>query len=1093
LARQLHSILIAVSASLQRLLVALCLGLLPTGAVSYAAQFPSTPEQAVRCTNAIKATITANYKALTANSYLKLREFLKAQPGPEERLKYVTFLKPVDFALNISYFGFSRDQLMKALEQLASRHGPGFSEHVGKFRSAIKLDQAELERLALIAEGKHRVIRNPNEEDLDHISQYGPLSLNVLKEIFNRVAKEHLPNALAKVSKLNLPVDLERTWVREAIGESVSQTVSNEIEMIKNRFSFTANNSTAAAKNHSRNLYTSGESIVPLLIKHDFAVLEIHNTLKLEVKLLGDRSLEAMEQAKLSQLQIDEILEVASNQPGVSAQLLIRHSKTNALRTESVGVRLRLARNYFRNNPDKVGTELKYFELGPVAPRLKFIKRWIYPSYASGDSFPEFDVRLRGGRLTPNEQTIVADVFAHSPVEASFGLARTLGWPEQISTDALDADPERLASFLGRHFRFLNFEQLTIISELVEKTFQDLPLNPLALNALSWSLWGLGLKRGIDTTPEALNLSKLVEIVTGLPNNALVWSFEEFQARLGSRLTRTGFHRIFYEQFQLLRSLLRFQGLLDRVASVPPVFSNVNVGNLYDDSDSLQNLRLLFERSYEAQIAYIKNSSEGGVAIDPLIDFRTSQFSPNEVKIASKRAEDRAIELVRGFLIPSDYLMASLIARGIEQKWPNLNPLFVYFSRLLFGRGLAQYRRAIWNGELTAESLILTAFIGEGLDRFKDFKFMGVGHSDLDTEKAKKQLEGLSQAQLAVWSTTLGYVFESGEFRQEFTSEQKQSLRTYVSKRGSDGQEDLIKALREFRGHPKAFNEAQEIRFKSRENYRSSLLSALDVAIDVLPADELPKFWKRVMDGLRFAGGEAVTLNQLEQGLIEVTNMNSLRTPEFAVIATRSGEFKDLLTIGNCGVRTCQDFELGSHFESLAGYIADANVQSVLVHGVELRTDKHLNTNDRLQLIEALKNRLPISAVKDLKTGRFTIGWALTNGKVESVTTKVALQIRSRGILKLGLDEKNKNVLVLEPLYSDDQKHSLESGVYAAGIATAKEMNLRLWTPETAKDVIKIIGSRNPLGVYSDIAEMPGIQIGDYWVVPASDRFRSKD
>lgn len=230
--------------------------------------------------------------------------------------------------------------------------------------------------------------------------------------------------------------------------------------------------------------------------------------------------------------------------------------------------------------------------------------------------------------------------------------------------------------------------------------------------------------------------------------------------------------------------------------------------------------------------------------------------------------------------------------------------------------------------------------------------------------------------------------------------------------------------------------------------------------------------------GLAAADPQAVKLglSQAERALRDLEQ----KTAGEILLTVLNGDPKFLITIGDA-VKTssCQSYSTGGRIDALLGYVMDANVQAVVSYS--LSQQQFENAGDFHCVVKArLEKRLgKVEFDGNKKIATFTIRGAAAGEKSVKVVSLPLENAYQRQMIKLGRNTRTQQPgLRLEALYEQQHLHSDRMQAMHEEILEdlVREMGI-----EENESPIAVSGSRNPGGVYSDLAQT---QTNEPYVIP---------
>jgi hypothetical protein len=465
-------------------------------------------------------------------------------------------------------------------------------------------------------------------------------------------------------------------------------------------------------------------------------------------------------------------------------------------------------------------------------------------------------------------------------------------------------------------------------------------------------------------------------------------------------------------------------------------------------------------------------------------------FTDAELKALSQRLDTKIAQAAQTVFQTPELNFNNENLAALQKKWGDIS--FIY-------RLLGRFKeKAEWNSEIPALGRYLKAVLD---GKFVEHKFDGLGGEEA---QAAKQLAILKtpEAQKAWREERSGVRIAADDkfFDQKKATEVSirnnienmfvvHATETLLSRTPNVPYEKTSGALKGILIGPKDFMEAWSNWKNSAENsvYKDEAsLRLLHAAGEILKSQETSLDQKiQVINRLNALSNknEIDLSNQLKDDIKSI--VSAQKTVQSQNAGTRisvtliTTDPKAMILVGDLVDQTsCQKIS-GDHCETLLGYVKDANVKIIL--SKSLVESNFQNPGQWNRVLDFLANGGALKAKWNPEDSSLTLSDAKTGGeKSFEVRTKPFEFFDRRHILKLG-ETKDSSVpgLIRERPYNQGTAQQPALELQALEMAT-----------QLAADIggvygqrVKIVGTRNPLGVYSDQARVEsgvGIRKGDY-------------
>ncbi len=206
-----------------------------------------------------------------------------------------------------------------------------------------------------------------------------------------------------------------------------------------------------------------------------------------------------------------------------------------------------------------------------------------------------------------------------------------------------------------------------------------------------------------------------------------------------------------------------------------------------------------------------------------------------------------------------------------------------------------------------------------------------------------------------------------------------------------------------------------------------------------------------------------------------------IETPKPILFITHStSNLKQLIEIGSCVKKTCQHYETGTHFEGILGHSLDANTQGILTYAIDLDS---MDSQDLKSFQAAYKNLSQIEANFNLASQQWKIEWKDDEGISHSFSSREKLSPSGFSFARIGRTTSTGEPRFIREArpWPTNYPEIVYGEIWKLSEQWAAKMGVKL--REKHDSPVLVVGSRNPLGAYSDL--MGGMQRGDF-VIPSN-------
>jgi hypothetical protein len=460
-------------------------------------------------------------------------------------------------------------------------------------------------------------------------------------------------------------------------------------------------------------------------------------------------------------------------------------------------------------------------------------------------------------------------------------------------------------------------------------------------------------------------------------------------------------------------------------------------------------------------------------------------FTEAELKALSQRLDTKVAQAAQKVFKTPELNFNKENLEALQKKWGDINSIYRLLGRFK--------ENPSWNSEIPALGRYLKAVLD---GKFVEHKFDGLGGEEA---KAAKQLAILKtpEAQKAWREERSGVRIAADDkfFDQKKATDEaiKNNIENMFvvhagealgSKKPNVPYEKTAGALKNILTGPDDFMTAWSTWKNSAENavYKDEAsLRLVHAATDILKSQEVSLDQKiQVINKLSALGNknEIELPEQLKDDIKSI--VTAQRSSQSQNKGTRisvtliTADPKAMILVGDLvNTGSCQKIS-GCHAETLLGYVKDANVKIILSKSLiesDFKTPAEWN-----RVLSFMANGGALQARWNPLDSSLTLSDAKAGGeKSFEVRTKPFEFFDRRHVLKLGeAVGRTKPGLVRERPYNQptEQQRALESQALEMTTRLASDLAGVYGQPMT------IVGSRNPLGVYSDAAG--GVKNGEY-------------
>ncbi|MBI4404876.1 MAG: hypothetical protein HY537_11980, partial [Deltaproteobacteria bacterium] len=473
------------------------------------------------------------------------------------------------------------------------------------------------------------------------------------------------------------------------------------------------------------------------------------------------------------------------------------------------------------------------------------------------------------------------------------------------------------------------------------------------------------------------------------------------------------------------------------------------------------------------------NNDRSWLQLTSELNLRARGITPENLPILSRELERRIVNVMKELFKGENLELKYEDLAVLESSWGDLGPIKTLVARF--------HGRPDGKDEIPVVARI---FSTASKATFEQYKFEGhPEHSD-DQEKAKAQLAVLkTEEQKHEWRkirTRLG-VYVPGETRGISQAQQLDGARRVVRNELLTNLEggkanvpptrvqEIIRAGLAREDHLSALNRLLETTYADSNpaDAKREIVTAIGERILTADFKEAEQLAKR----LRVWSDALVLPQQTQHDIIALVEplKNGNRGAEASkmlVFTTTFHHPKMLLMVGDLvGTHTCQSFSTGGIIQTLPGYVIDANIQGVASFSLNQKDFSSRNDFDRV--VSAREKGVPIEIAFDAgkRIVRFKFSIDATSYDVTSQPLGFAYL---RHMVKLGETDAGTPGVTFEPAKTQpspaqsmmDQQAAEIKGEIAGAIGGVADQKM------------KVVGSRNPHGVYSD--RSGGVIKGNY-------------
>lgn len=479
-------------------------------------------------------------------------------------------------------------------------------------------------------------------------------------------------------------------------------------------------------------------------------------------------------------------------------------------------------------------------------------------------------------------------------------------------------------------------------------------------------------------------------------------------------------------------------------------------------------------------LLHLSGNNDGGWAhVREVVRLGERRVTPENIRAINQELEQLVVDGIQQAFRGTDVELTYDQLMQLKEKWGSIEPVLTLIARY--------QGNPAWKAEIPILGKIFEKTLrGE----FEIYKFQG-DSDDHDRQQAAKQLAVLkTPAQVAAWKKSRqrvelvasGAAAISADSR--LTAAKKvvtdnlipnanlgtvsllvtehSAISEALKKHGNPT--DILRALRE---GPLKGVEGTAVRDKVLSSVGRMISETNDPAEAKWYAQAL-RLWAKDLD----VGQQTRTDVQDIYDKLNPPPERGGERPR-VVFTTTLIDPKSLLTIGDLvQASSCQNYRTGSVIQTLPGYVVDANAIGLASFSVDSSHFQRAREFDRLR--QALERNLPIKAVFD--GGKRTITFSFQDGEQVSVTTRPLEHAFRRHILKLGEAAGGVPGVKQEPAY--EQIHPTSEIMARHAQEIVDEVNRDIGGVSTGP--IRVVGSRNPGGIYSDLGG--GVRTDDYTI-----------
>lgn len=466
----------------------------------------------------------------------------------------------------------------------------------------------------------------------------------------------------------------------------------------------------------------------------------------------------------------------------------------------------------------------------------------------------------------------------------------------------------------------------------------------------------------------------------------------------------------------------------------------------------------------------------------PWVQLRVRFFSAgitlDSIRQATDWLKQEIVTEVQAVLARSSVTVSSEDLERLSQSWGDLEPIYTLIARFS--------SKKEWKKEIDVMGRVLAAGIR---GTFRQFKYLGEGENEERRQMAAGQLRSLSPELIATWAKSRAKAELVAVKKAETASAvpDSQELLAQVApfleevigggERESDEEEHFIDDIlgnKILRGNPDKIIRAALEKTSHDQLWRWSaktLLSqrgasktqgavrALRVLLRAAPVSIAPEARE--------------PLSNLLRALEKATSQKSSGGGASILLSVMSGDAKYLMTVGDLvQTSSCVNYRTGGKIGALLGYVVDANVQ--LLSTFILKQDDFNSFDDYRSVLASMESgRGPpeISWDGNRRIATFQIG-------SESVSTKSLGYAYLRQMIKVGQTARGTGVR-LEKEYLQD--HPALTQMRQVHRQILLELARELGA-STSGAPVTFAPTRNPGGIYSDLADDRGTQQGAYTI-----------
>lgn len=476
------------------------------------------------------------------------------------------------------------------------------------------------------------------------------------------------------------------------------------------------------------------------------------------------------------------------------------------------------------------------------------------------------------------------------------------------------------------------------------------------------------------------------------------------------------------------------------------------------------------------------NSDQSWRQVVSELNLKSRGITPENLAALSKELEQKIVDAMKELFKGERMELKYEDLATLEASWGDIGPVKTLVARF--------HGRPDGKEEIPVVARIFSTSV-QG--QFEQYKFEGHPEDSSDRSKAQNQLAVLkTDGQKTEWRrvrTRLGVYAPGGaagtqaqaleNARRVVRDELLTNLQGGKPNVPAARAQAVVRAGLARKDHRDALTELLQTTYRDMDPNEAKKEIVTAIGERILVAD--PKEAEQLAKRLRVWADILILPQQTQHDVIAMVEplKNGARGAEASkmlVLTTTFHHPKMLLMVGDLvGTHTCQSYSTGGIIETLPGYVIDANIQGLASFGLNEKDFGSRTDFDRV--VAAQERGVPVTIDFDAgkRIARFTFS---KDGQSQTVTSRPLGNAYLRHIIKLGATDGDLPGIMFEPAKIQPSPAQSLMDQHAAEIKT--EMATAIGG--VADQKIKVVGSRNPHGVYSD--RSGGRTKGDYEIKP---------